>query len=561
MRRYNLLVFLTLMTVAAQAQFINNGAIVTIQSGATLRVETNIENNGAGTITNNGTIEVTGNFTNAGTAALTPGVGLVKFIGSANTTLDTGGDALFNVEMAKTGNATVALSAPATIAGSLSFTGAGSKILLGANDLTLTKPISLPADDPVSATTNHATNGYAVTNDAGKIIKSVGAGSINVDMEIGDATNYTPVAVSMTGNASGNVSSRVITSSLSPKYDDASDKLNREWIVSTPTVTSTLLTGTYIAAPSADVTGTQSLIKGCTYLGSNNWSFAGSTGTGNTVVASTTSISDVKLSGQNFFGKATLKAYLAGALPSGTTMSTNLNAILPTTESPYAAAPFSAPSLAGKNIVKPVNATDWILIEVRDPVTPSTVTSKISGWILNDGSIVSYDNTPLRLKDVAATGHIAIKHRNHLGVRTNSSINLDGSALVQNFANPSASGGEVHNVYVDPIAVANNPNMKTVGSFRALWSGNANNDDRIKYSGSGTDVNAISSAVFTNPLNVTFSSTFPLIGYHIADLNMNGEVKYSGSGTDITIISANVLTNPTNLSFSSTFPIIKHLEN
>ena len=47
MRRYNLLVFLTLMTVAAQAQFMNLGATVTIQSGATLRVETNIENNGA----------------------------------------------------------------------------------------------------------------------------------------------------------------------------------------------------------------------------------------------------------------------------------------------------------------------------------------------------------------------------------------------------------------------------------------------------------------------------------------------------------------------------------
>ncbi|MBK7633180.1 MAG: hypothetical protein IPJ13_02015 [Saprospiraceae bacterium] len=179
MRRYNLLVFLTLMTVAAQAQFYQSWATVTIQSGATLRVETNIENNGTGTITNNGTIEVSGNFTNAGTATLTPGAGLVRFIGTANTTLDTGGDALFNVEMAKTSNATVALSTPATVAGNLSFTGEGSKILLGANDLTLA------SSTVVSAIPEHSTRGYIVTNGAGSLVKKV-AGSGMFNFPIGD---------------------------------------------------------------------------------------------------------------------------------------------------------------------------------------------------------------------------------------------------------------------------------------------------------------------------------------------------------------------------------------
>ncbi|MBK7633544.1 MAG: hypothetical protein IPJ13_04030 [Saprospiraceae bacterium] len=67
MNRFHLLIFALMMTVAAHAQFVNNGATVTIQSGATLRVETSFENQ-AGTITidNGGILEVQGNFTNDG---------------------------------------------------------------------------------------------------------------------------------------------------------------------------------------------------------------------------------------------------------------------------------------------------------------------------------------------------------------------------------------------------------------------------------------------------------------------------------------------------------------
>ncbi|MBK9735273.1 MAG: hypothetical protein IPO92_10015 [Saprospiraceae bacterium] len=63
MRRFNLLLFLCLVTGALSAQFVNLGATVTIQAGATLRVETDFTNM-SGTITNLGTLEVQGNFVN-----------------------------------------------------------------------------------------------------------------------------------------------------------------------------------------------------------------------------------------------------------------------------------------------------------------------------------------------------------------------------------------------------------------------------------------------------------------------------------------------------------------
>ncbi|MBP6569716.1 MAG: hypothetical protein KA270_21245, partial [Saprospiraceae bacterium] len=228
MRRYNLLVFLTLMTVAAQAQFINLGATVTIQSGATLRVETNIENNGTGTITNNGTIEVSGNFTNAGTATLTPGAGLVRFIGSANTTLDTGGDALFNVEMAKTGNATVALSTPATVAGNLSFTGEGSKILLGANDLTLA------SSTVVSAIPEHSTRGYVVTGSTGRLVRT-NLGATEFTFPVGfNETTYNPITIAENGtidNIGVRVLERAYENGVSGTHI-ASEVVDASWVIS-----------------------------------------------------------------------------------------------------------------------------------------------------------------------------------------------------------------------------------------------------------------------------------------------------------------------------------------
>jgi len=526
MRRYNLLVFLTLMTVAAQAQFINNGATVTIQSGATLRVETNIENNGAGTITNNGTIEVTGNFTNAGTAALTPGAGLVKFIGSANTTLDTGGDALFNVEMAKTSNATVALSAPATIAGSLSFTGAGSKILLGTNDLTVT---STPAD-PISATVDHPTNGYVVTNATGKLVKSISANNSAFVHEIGDATNYTPVSSNVTGSySSATLAARVYTTGLQTKYAETTDYINREWnvVASGITTYANTMTGTYVDG--VDRVGSASLVKGATYYASD-WHFDGSSGTGNTVTASVASPNlDVKLSGKDFFGKINIKAFLQGAY-SGGSMTTTLNStgrlLASATTSPYADAPAS---VAGPFFAANPTIVDWVKLELRDPNFPSTPsTFKASAFIKSNGDVVGVDGVSLpRVKGGFPTSVIVLSHRNHLAIRTvNAGLDVLNPTIQHNFS--SGLGQAFENI---AITMASNASMADLGSgVFGLIRGNPNGNAAIN----STDLNLVS--IQANPVQSGV--------YNNSDVNMSGTV----NSTDLNIVStqANPVKNAHN---------------
>ncbi|MBC7884193.1 MAG: hypothetical protein H7X99_01870, partial [Saprospiraceae bacterium] len=134
MRRFNLLLFLLLVTMAAQAQFVNNGATVTIQSGATLRVETDFINN-TGTVTNNGTLEVQGAFTNAATFT-SANPSLVRFIGSTNSNVTSGSAMLRNVEMSKTAN-NITLLSPLAIVGDLNFVNDNNKVVLGAHNLTL----------------------------------------------------------------------------------------------------------------------------------------------------------------------------------------------------------------------------------------------------------------------------------------------------------------------------------------------------------------------------------------------------------------------------------------
>jgi len=546
MFKINLILTFLLISLGMSAQFVNNGATVTIQSGATLRVETDIQNNGTGTITNNGTIEVSGNFTNAATATLTPGAGLVKFVtatGSpANATLDAGGDALNNVEMAKTSNHTVTLTSPASMSGNLSFTGAGSKILLGAHDLTMTN-----ATGTVTATTNHPTNGYVVTNGAGKFVKAL-TGSATVAHQIGDVSNYTPVSNVVTASTAGTLGARVYTTGLQAKYTDATDYINREWnVVATGGVTAYTMTGTYVAG---DAVGSASLIKGCTYH-TGDWQFAGSGSGTNQVIASTTN-TDVKLSGQNFFGKVNLKAFLQGPYSSGAMTTTlNINNLIPLT-SPYADATASVlPGFFGSN----PTIVDWVKLELRDPSAPSTsTTNKASAFIKSDGTIVGIDGTSLpRIKNGFPTSVVVVSHRNHLPIRTpNSGIDVTNPTL-HNF---SASMSNAYDDISDPT-----PPMANINGVFALFGGDVNGDGYVRYTDEfippATFIDSDALAVYSA---VGYNSQGQLNTYNNADVNFDGFTRYTDEFIPpSTFIDSDALKVYAILGYVSTNQLFKNL--
>ncbi|MBK8828362.1 MAG: hypothetical protein IPO26_17130 [Saprospiraceae bacterium] len=468
MRILYVLMFFLMMSVTIHAQFINNGATVTIQSGATLRIETDFINN-SGTVTNNGVLEVKEDFTNAAAATFTSAVGsTVKFIGDTPSTVTSNGDAFHHVSMEKTAE-NITLADAMSVAGTLTFTNDNNKVILGANNLTIQDGGSIASADD---------NEYVVANDAGSLVKGLSANG-TITHEIGDASNYTPLSSAVTGSAyaSATLGARVYTGSLQAKYTDATDYINREWQVVANGITdyTNTMTGTYVAG---DATGTQSLIKGSTYH-TADWHFDGSNNAALQVIASTTT-SDVKLSGQNFFGRANLKAYLAGALPSGTTMTTTLrtNNLIPLT-TPYTIDPFFAPSVTATSI--PATATDWILVEVRDASTPTTIISQTSAFILNDGNIVNIDGSALKLKNAVANGHIALKHRNHLAIRTLNPMDLVNPPALKDFTLGTGEAYTNNSI--------SNPNMKQIGSIYAMWNGNGNSNSNVRFSTTFGDYN------------------------------------------------------------------------
>jgi hypothetical protein len=556
MRRYNLLVFLTLITVAAQAQFINLGATVTIQSGATLRVETNIENNGTGTITNNGTIEVSGNFTNAGTATLTPGAGLVKFIGSANTTLDTGGDALFNVEMAKTSNATVALSAPATVAGNLSFTGAGSKIVLGANDLTLA------SSTVVSATTDHSTNGYVVTGSTGRLVRT-NLGPTPFTYPVGfDVNTYNPITIAENGtidNIGVRVLERAYENGVSGTHI-ASEVVDASWVISEANAGNSNLTITpqwLLADEMPSFTRTDCGVS--KYVGpAYDLLLAGmgaATGMGTVgdlykrirsgVTPGTFVVGDDKVMD---YVAVSPKVFLGGPTPVSGEMPDNLRTLnlIPIAEPYTSLSGFTHVGRGGgENVTSNAifnqvtgNGTqddivDWGFVELRSPA--STVISTKSVLIQRDGDIVETDMSSVKFRGHNAGNYsFAFRHRNHLGIATSSAIALTSSPTVLNFTDGSA-------------ATFGTNAQRNLAGVRMLWPGNVIHDGIVRYQGSSNDRDAIKNNILSQPGNSVLQLlSFSYNGYQLFDANMNGTIRYQGAANDGDLIKDFILAHPSN---------------
>jgi hypothetical protein len=536
MERYNILVFLVLMAVSVQAQFINNGATVTIQTGATLRVETNIENNGTGTFTNNGTIEVSGNFTNASTATLTGGAGLVKFIGSANTTLNTGGDALFNVQMDKIGNKTVTLSAPATVAGNLSFTGENSTIKLSGNDL------ALASTTTVSANANHSTNGYVVTNGAGKLVRT-NLGGTPFTFTVGyDTTSYNPITIAENGTID-NIGVRVLEKAYENGVSGTaitSEVVDASWIISEAsggnsnlTITPQWLTADEMPSFTRNDCGVAKYV-GPTY----DLLLAGmgaSTGSGTAadlykrqrtaVTPGTFVVGDDKVMD---YVAVSPKVFLGGPSFASGRMGDQLRVanLIPIAQ-PYTTAPynFSSAGRSGGESVANVgifnqstgdgtqdDIVDWVFLELRSNAT--TIVGTKSALLQRDGDIVETDMAPIKFRGHASGNyHLAVRHRNHLGIMTLNANALTSTPTVFNFSDGSAATYGINA-------------QKTIGADRFMYPGNVTPDKNIRYLPQAIPLVASDAAtILTTGLSGNAVGSLVNV-YSIYDTNLDKNVRY-----------------------------------
>lgn len=182
---------------------------------------------------------------------------------------------------------------------------------------------------------------------------------------------------------------------------------------------------------------------------------------------------------------------------------------------------------------------DWVFVELRSAADAKVILETRAALLQRDGDVVSpVDGTSaLRFMGLAGNSYfVAVKHRNHLGAMTAAPLTLTTAGTTVDFTT-MADAAVFNNSGFDGVE------MITVGSVKALWAGNANADNKVKYQGSSNDNATILSQVLTHPGNTggvyNYNSGF---GYYGGDINMDGKVKYQGTGSDANFIFFNVIT-------------------
>lgn len=454
MKKSLLALLLSMGTGFAFGQLVNDGATITIQTGATLFVESNVTNVGTGSITvqTGGTLEVQGNLTNSATGTLaTVGTGKVKFSGTAASSLTSAGDPIGNLEIAKTGAGIVNLADAASVTTNLNFV--SNHLSLGANDLTLA----------TAATATGATaTSHILTPGTGKVVKTA-LTSFTYPVSF-DAATYNPITIAQT--TTDNIGVRVLqnayTDGPAATTSFTSGVVNASWDVTSSGGASVLdLTPQWAATdelpgfkrPESAV----SKYVGPNYdaLLANLGAAAGADPYTRTRTGTTSGLfivgSDEVLSYLAIDAKMNLSPYSAATGLMGDAL--RVNNLLPLKE-PYKtydpdgnAVPnfthvgraatvrdsvllYSEFDKAGTND----DVVDWVFVQVRNIASPYTVVATRSALLQRDGDVVGVDGNPVRILGLApGTYKVALRHRNHLGVMTNADKALSPTATVINF--------------------------------------------------------------------------------------------------------------------------------
>ena len=237
--------------------------------------------------------------------------------------------------------------------------------------------------------------------------------------------------------------------------------------------------------------------------------------------------------------------FLQGAMTdTSTIMTDNLRAnnVIPST-SPYIDAISTDPTIfntTGNDAI-----VDWVYITLRDKNDNTNIINEGSALLQADGDIVGVDGvSPLKLFTGADDYFIAVKHRNHLGIMSLNPVSLDKNTTAINFTDGllSTYGTNAQKYF------------STTGLY-ALWSGDANGDESIKFSGSNNDSNQIRDIIINAPGNIFGSISYEYNGYFDTDTNLSASAKFSGSNNDSNLIRDIVINHPGNIFGSISYVI------
>ncbi|WP_298516525.1 LamG-like jellyroll fold domain-containing protein [uncultured Kordia sp.] len=248
------------------------------------------------------------------------------------------------------------------------------------------------------------------------------------------------------------------------------------------------------------------------------------------------------------------KVFLQGALLNANTGEENWmrddlrNAGLIPTTSPYDMSEVNGVifMLAGQDAI-----VDWVQLELRDATNNNTIIVETSALLQRDGDVVALDGvSPVTITIGHDDYYVVIKHKNHLGIMTAMPVALTNTPTTVDFTdatNQITYGSNAQTTFGMPSGIV------------AMWSGNANGDTIVQYSGTSPDTPNILSLVLNDVGNFLNFPTYIVAGYTNNDVNMDGSTQYSGTNPDTPLILQNVLAHPGNFLNFSTYQITEQL--
>ena len=192
---------------------------------------------------------------------------------------------------------------------------------------------------------------------------------------------------------------------------------------------------------------------------------------------------------------------------------------------------------------------DWVLIEVRDPNNPSQVLATRSALVQRDGDVVDVDGTSSVFFEDLESGnyHIAIRHRNHLGVMTAQTVSLsESNSQIVDFTSPQTATYGTHA-------------QTQMGGNMALWAGNSDMNNSIIFQGNNNDNAGPFFEILTAEENPETQINYILAGYYQGDVTMDCFTVYQGNNNDLNRIFFNTVAHPANVNYLSNFVIMQQL--
>jgi hypothetical protein len=501
----------------ASAQLTIDQATFTIQTGATVTVQ--------GDVTSNVDIQ---------------GAGKIILKGSANQNVNVGNFTIPNLEIDNVSNAT--LTGSAKISGSLTFT--NGSVVLGNNTLTLAS----------AATVTGATSSkYVVTNGTGKLVKAA-LGAVEFTYPVGNSTtSYTPVAITNAGTAD-DIAVRAVANVLTGGTTGTTitkEVVNNTWDITEATAGGSNLTVKTTWNAANELPGFDRTRTGVSYyiptagatLGWDLLNSQVSAATGaNPYTVTRTGVSSL---GSFAVGTrpvlsallVTPKVFLQGAYNTTNSimddkLRTNVNNLLPVAE-PYSTLNLitstlrgsgggetSASSIVGSAAAASNNSiVDWVVVQLHSTSTNNPVISQRAALLQKDGDIVDVDGiSPVNMAgNSAGNYYISIRHRNHLAVRTASTLAL-AKTLNTNYDFTTSLSQAF------PGVVTNSPMATLKAGVFGMWAGNTNNDLKVTMLGG-----LITQNDYLKLLNTLGSSIATQLNvYSPQDVNMDGKVTMLG---------------------------------